>query len=855
MFTITDLDKQNLILLFGPEKTTLGGFFSALSGKIGEDLDVSYMQKKLTFRMPNAGRKVIGHTFLDKGLLETAKYLSSNLEKLKKPIFQKTELQNNEKVLDHVKKDYVDKKNLGDLENLLFEKKNVVQEKRKDFDEILHEKREHKILFDKIESPPLPKNIPSSSPLDPEKGILPDEQFIKKSYRENIEFLKNNKLINVIEKQKNANLQEKKRKKISLKIKFPKFPKFRLFRFIKFISFAVFLIFLPFLLGIFSFLISLFFLKQNFESLKRFDVKSTKFWESVSYKSLAVSSFLNKNFSSYYYFVFQKQNSYENLMSFISLEKNAFLVLKDFRELSENLSYGFSYVIDKHSGGENFGSDNVFSSAQVSSDSMRSNLATLLASLKNKIPNLPWYLRFKSDSYYSFLEQVPEFYKEMSRVNALVSLLPDFLGNNEKAVYVVIFQNNMELRATGGFIGSFGLLTFEKQKLTNFQIYDVYDADGQLNGHVAPPPEILHFLKQPDWFLRDSNVNPDFPESAQKISWFISKEMKQQVDGVFAIDISFVEELLRYIGPIYIPDFKETVTYQNLFEKAERASEMEFFPGSSKKKDYLSILGKNIWAKTLSLKKEDLVKIFPVLQNSISTRHLQFYFQNQNLQNVARLFDASGEMKKANGNFLSIIENNYGANKANYFVKRTIDHKIELTADGYVSHNLKITYQNFSPYAMWPTGDYKPYVKIYVNLDIIFQDFSFANKQAKMSEFLNEFVLENLKPETEQLVLNGIENDKKYYGTFFTVPVGGTQDVVFSWQSLNLNPKLFKNFSYFFQKQAGTIGDDYHLTILFPTDLKVNSNILPKVAEKGRLEYNLKTERDIDLQLKFTGHN
>jgi len=45
----------------------------------------------------------------------------------------------------------------------------------------------------------------------------------------------------------------------------------------------------------------------------------------------------------------------------------------------------------------------------------------------------------------------------------------------------------MELRPGGGFIGSYAILSVDKGKITNFKIYDVYDADGQLKNHIEPP--------------------------------------------------------------------------------------------------------------------------------------------------------------------------------------------------------------------------------------------------------------------------------------------------------------------------------------------------------------------------------
>jgi len=68
--------------------------------------------------------------------------------------------------------------------------------------------------------------------------------------------------------------------------------------------------------------------------------------------------------------------------------------------------------------------------------------------------------------------------------------LPDILGEGSEKKYLILFQNNMELRPTGGFIGSFAIAQVEGGGLQNLNIWDVFSADGQLKGHIEPPSPI-----------------------------------------------------------------------------------------------------------------------------------------------------------------------------------------------------------------------------------------------------------------------------------------------------------------------------------------------------------------------------
>src|SRR5258706_15817855 len=65
----------------------------------------------------------------------------------------------------------------------------------------------------------------------------------------------------------------------------------------------------------------------------------------------------------------------------------------------------------------------------------------------------------------------------------LIKIAPDLLGMKNKKTYLLLFQNNAELRPGGGFIGSYGLAVINKGKLQQLTIHNTYDADGQLKKH------------------------------------------------------------------------------------------------------------------------------------------------------------------------------------------------------------------------------------------------------------------------------------------------------------------------------------------------------------------------------------
>ena len=123
----------------------------------------------------------------------------------------------------------------------------------------------------------------------------------------------------------------------------------------------------------------------------------------------------------------------------------------------------------------------------------------------------------------------------------LVSNLPEILNKD----YVVLLQNNTELRATGGFMGSYARLRFRNGTLQSTKFEDIYEPDGQLYGYVKPPAPLDKAFENGSWKLRDSNWDPDFRVSAPQIAWFFSQG-GEVVDGLVALNLTTVLKVLDF---------------------------------------------------------------------------------------------------------------------------------------------------------------------------------------------------------------------------------------------------------------------------------------------------------------------
>ncbi|KKW12912.1 MAG: hypothetical protein UY48_C0007G0001, partial [Candidatus Gottesmanbacteria bacterium GW2011_GWB1_49_7] len=292
-------------------------------------------------------------------------------------------------------------------------------------------------------------------------------------------------------------------------------------------------------------------------------------------------------------------------------------------------------------------------------------------------------------------------------MDELLSLFLQISGFTEPKTYLVLLQNSMELRPTGGFIGSVAVATFADGRLTNFDIQDVYTFDGQLKGHVDPPEAVRELLGTEHWYLRDSNWDPDFRESGGRAAWFYEKETGNTVDGVFAVNTPFVAQVLGAVGPIDLADYNDRITADNFYGKSLFYTQNNFFPGSTQKKDFLGTLARALMEKITTGKGTNITKLFSALTTAISAHDVLMMFTSSELQAMVEHLGWAGQVPTAPGcngvssaicrfDPLAIVEANMGVNKVNYFIRRTITRQITIDQDGSLEEAVTLTITNTS---------------------------------------------------------------------------------------------------------------------------------------------------------------
>ncbi len=431
-------------------------------------------------------------------------------------------------------------------------------------------------------------------------------------------------------------------------------------------------------------------------------------------------------------------------------------------------------------------------------------------------------------------------------------VLPELLALNGKKTYLILLQNNAELRPTGGFIGSFALATLSQGELIDFEVQDVYWADGQLKGHVEPPSELKDYLGEGGWYLRDSNWDPDFPTSAARAVWFLEKETGRHVDGVIALNLNVVEDILQQIGEVVLPDFNETINAQNLFEKAEYHSEVNFFPGSTQKQDFLGGLVFTLFEEFKKADPQLLAKTGLSLFESIKSKDLLFYFSDQELEEKFLSLNWGGQIRKplcpatgesTSGNqkakcitdFLMVVDANVGVNKANYFVKRSLYHQVVVDRKNQLEITTRLVYQNDSPSEKFPAGTYRNYLRLLLPLQVEIEQVRIKNNQDRL--------LEKLSKEELNLLVN---HDLLSVGFLVEIPYSDSRIVEIDYR---LPLTLSYDVNHYFllvQKQPGQQDQQFQFSFVSNPSLKIIETEPLLTASRGsQVNFNPVFDQDL----------
>lgn len=315
----------------------------------------------------------------------------------------------------------------------------------------------------------------------------------------------------------------------------------------------------------------------------------------------------------------------------------------------------------------------------------------------------------------SLLPLAEDTQKDITAVNAISQKL--LATDGVTRTYLVLMQNNFELRPGGGFLGQYGVFKVKDGKVISSYVEDANLLDQRITLKIAPPYPFTRKLQLKRWKMRDSNFSPDFPTNVEKAQYFMRLAGSGvKADAVIAINSSVFDEALKITGPVKVPGFPPTFTSDNGANALETWVEKDFLTAGVAVQDRKLILKKLaplMIEKLLLAGIPDLVKFG---QDQVHNKNIMLYFSDAELQALADERGWTGKMDTTwTGDYISAIDANMGALKSDAYVKRSMNYTVDFTGEKPTS-TLQYSYDHTATRGDWKTSDYHSYVRFYVPL-------------------------------------------------------------------------------------------------------------------------------------------
>jgi len=425
----------------------------------------------------------------------------------------------------------------------------------------------------------------------------------------------------------------------------------------------------------------------------------------------------------------------------------------------------------------------------------------------SKYPQILFGMKIK-ENLQTLVKTIDEGTQMVTEVKPLVKYLKPLLGYPDEKRYLLLFQNDAELRPTGGFLTAYAILSVYKGNFKPLGSFDIYTLDAKFGNRLPPPEPIKKYHKNVFyWYLRDMNLSPDFKEFIQTFWPNYKKAGGQDVDGIIAVDTKFLVDLLRVLGPIGVADWGKFSAENDprcncpqVFYELESQISKPVGTLRTERKAVLGPLMHSILLNVMQSPRKKWPEFFNIAFKNIQEKHILFYFFNEELQKTIEFLNAGGRIKDYDGDYFHINDCNFAGAKSNMFIRVNVNQEIKVESNGEVIKTVTVDYKNPAPPSncnleageLCLNGLYRNWVRVYVPKGSELLEVKGSEVEAKTYEELGKTVFE------------------AFYGDKAPLRPQGKAQLVFKYK---LPFKASKEYRLLIQKQPGTYGYEYEVKI------------------------------------------
>lgn len=449
---------------------------------------------------------------------------------------------------------------------------------------------------------------------------------------------------------------------------------------------------------------------------------------------------------------------------------------------------------------------------------------------------------------------------QVANADAVATLLASMAGLDEPRLWLVVFQNNAELRASGGFMGSYVLAKADTGEIS---IIDApgggtYDLRGSFRKNVVSP-EPLHLIN-PVWEFQDSNWWPDWPTTAKKINWFYEQGNGATVDGVVSFTPAFLERVLDITGPIHLEDeYDLVIDKYNAYDVLQVFSERKLDVTNEPKKIIGDLASEILEQGAERIGPKDSLAILSLLLESVEERQLLVYWNESAGQDVLATNGWDGALvDELTDDYLMVVHSNIAGGKSDRTIRDVVEVSSTIQESGRVINEVTLTRTHHGKEGTDFSGVRNvDYVRFYVPEGSTLIS---AKGFTKPDSALFETPPEGFEVDEDYLA---VESNKRYdekteteifesfgktvFANWLMVDPGESQSVTLQYALPDTLQTMPETYSAYIQKQSGWQGAQVDYTLTWPASW---SPLLVNGTEPGSVRtvsYQSNLSKDIRL--------
>jgi hypothetical protein len=325
---------------------------------------------------------------------------------------------------------------------------------------------------------------------------------------------------------------------------------------------------------------------------------------------------------------------------------------------------------------------------------------------------------------------LPEAQKLLNQAGTLLPVGIWMLGIDQQRTFLVQTLDRAELRPGGGFAGQYGTVTITGGRIGSLALQDIawldYCGVGTCSALGNHAPAKWSWWPFGNFGLRDSNDSGDFPTDAREAINLFSQEGGGQVDGVIDMTPLPIEHILAITGPIFVPDYNETITAQNLEDRihyyqqnpAGIAKEKVISASDTSitaRKRFTSLVGRLLQARVRQLPVNKLEQVVKQVLTDMRSKDIEIFLTNPAAEALLTKYGMDSAMYRSSSSddTWMVVQANISVSKATQYVHTTERDDVQLNADGGATHHLTISLWYNKQGNVYGPSTYTDYVRVY----------------------------------------------------------------------------------------------------------------------------------------------